>query len=243
MDKFRLLIFVLLFLTNSPVVGQIKGVYKELNTLYEGRATYGIDPFIETWVKASKDQGKGATELTGIEKTIYQIHHDFFQPFSFKFYGWEAWGDRSWFSDRKYIVIQNKVPFRIVDNLDSLKDNVDCRDTIVDFRPKTIFKQATTLYLLPEYEDALKRFLNDEYFHEEGPINPKTEFLEQRLQVTLKIDWETIITQPEIVGLYLSRDLDRAVVDYRLASTGMRSYLQKENEHWVIKKSEELWIE
>ncbi|MBT1687256.1 hypothetical protein [Dawidia soli] len=243
MDIFRPLTLILLFLTTSPVVGQHKDIYKELNTLYQGRLKYSFDSFMDTWERASRSKGKVVTMLTGMEKTIYQIHHDFFQPLSFRFYGWEAWEDRSWFTDTKYIVIQNKVPFKVVDNLDSLKDQVDCPDTIFNFRPQTIFNQATTLYLLPEYEDALKRFLDEECFREQGPVNPKTEFLEERIRTTLKIDWTTIITQPEIFAIYLSRDLKSAVIDYRLASTGMRSLLQKEHEHWVIKKSEELWIE
>lgn len=232
----------ILFLFTFSVSGQNNSVLKKLNSIYEMRGE-GFDAFMDNWSLVSKDSGKDITTLTGIEKAVYQIHKDFFQPFNFKFYGWEAWGDRSWFTEAKYIIIQSKVPVQVVSRLDSLRDDAECNDTIFNFRPDVMFNQAVSLYLFPEYENAFKNFLDRNCFIDQGIMNSKTQFLEKIVTTTLKNDWTTIITQPEILAVYLSKDHIDAIVDYRIASTGMRSFLQKENDHWSIRKSHQLWIE
>ena len=237
--QMRLISTIIFCLLTSLASGQgDKSIYTELLNTYKTKGD--LNKLLQKWSKASEVKGVRSDKLTGVEKVIYEIHNDFFNPFSFGFYGWEKWGETSWFTDSKYIVIQDKIPFKVVDRIDSLTDEMNCTDTIFNFRPQIKLSRAKTLYLLPDYQKAVRKFLDQG--DQEDRYN-KLDFLDCCLKTTIKNDWTTIITQPEILSLYITSDFKSAVVDYRLASTGMRTTLTFKDSKWTVLKSKEMWIE
>ncbi len=201
-----------------------------------------MSDFVDKW---SKDSGLLTNDNpTDLEANFLAIYKEVFSPFNYKIYGWDKWEDWTHFTGTKYIVIQSEIPYAIVDQVDTVEFDYNYSDTLINFFPKVSFKNVTTLHLDSTYQDTFINFLGNPTNESEREIfREKVDFLENTLKLSHGYNWRVILTQPIIDGICISKDFQEATVDFNIVSSGLRSYLVKENDKWTIKTTKETWIE
>jgi hypothetical protein len=241
-----ILTHILVIVLSVSVLGQSKTCARKTSALekaYTTKSTKLLTRFLDNWHKATKRELKKTRTLDSTSNIIYSIHRELFDPFDYKKFGWDAWGDRTWFTGTKYIVIQDDIPFTTKCDMDTLNVDSDYTytDTLFSFHPDIKFNDVKTLFMLEEYRCVAKQFIQANTFEKEMEYYEKKVFLDTLLATTMKRNWTAIYTQPRVIGIALC-NYRLAVVDYEIASTGMRSWLKFENERWTIKDSIELRI-
>ncbi len=201
-----------------------------------------MSDFMSQWSKDSESlKNNSPNEL---ESNLFGIHKEIFSPFNFELFGWDKWTDWTPFTGTKYIVVQSQIPYKIVDQIDKIKSEYDFVDTLKHFYPGVHFDNVTTLYLDNEYQNIFIKFLGDPTNEaERTTFREKKDFLDNTLALSHGYNWRVILTQPIINGICVSKDFKEAIVDFNIVSSGLRSYLFKENEKWTIKTTREAWIE
>ena len=201
-----------------------------------------MSDFMDKWSKDSSVLSNN--NPTDLETNFLAIYKEVFSPFSYKLYGWDKWADWTPFTGTRYIVVQSEVPYTIVDQVDTLVSDYNYVDTLKHFFPKVSFENVTTLYLNTDYRNTFIKFLGDPRNESEREIfREKVDFLENTLKLSHGYNWRAILTQPIVDGICISKDFKEATVDFNIVSSGLRSYLVKENDKWTIKTTKETWIE
>lgn len=181
---------------------------------------------------------------TDLEQECFGIYKEIFSPFDFKKFGWARWADWTPYSGTEFIVIQSEIPYKIVDNVDTLKSDHDYIDTLKNFLPRLDFKNVKTLYLANQYQTTFEKFLgNPQNEAERNIFREKKEFLNSLISTSLGYNWKAVLTQPTIDGICISKDFKEATVDFTIMQSGLRSYLIKENNKWTLKTTKTTWTE
>jgi hypothetical protein len=213
---------------------ELERTFKESQTV--------MSDFMNKWSKDSETLTND--NPTDLESNLLGIYKEIFSPFNYKLFGWDKWTDWTPFTGTKYIVVQSQIPYKIVDQIDTIKSNYDYVDTLNNFFPKVIFEDVTTLYLSNEYQNTFIKFLGNPTNESERRIfREKKEFLNNTLTLSHGYNWRVILTQPIIDGICVSKDFKEATVDFNIVSSGLRSYLIKENDKWTLKTTKDTWIE
>jgi hypothetical protein len=242
----RLITYLLSILLSVSLLAQNKPCIQksaQLETAYRTKSVKLLASFLDSWQEATERELRMKNTKDPLTSNIYAIHRVLFDPFDYKIFGWVAWGNRTWFTGTKYIVIQDKIPFTTRYKIDTLNANLEYAysDTVFSFRPDIRFTDVKTLLMSDEYRCVAKSFIQADTFEKEMEYYERKAFLDTLLTTTMNRNWTAILSQPRIIGVALCSN-GFAVVDYQIASTGMRSLLKYEEGKWVIKQSLELWI-
>ncbi|AYB34339.1 hypothetical protein [Chryseolinea soli] len=244
----RLFTYLALFFSSASLVAQSNSCLKKTKALeiaYQSKSVKLLTDFLEDWHKASIQQLKAPQKKDSLTEIIYSIHRGLFDPFDYTKFGWVEWGNRTWFTGSRFILIQDMIPYatRCDIDIDSLSNHLDYvyTDTVFNFQPDIKFEGVKTLLMLDQYKCVAKNFIQVNTFEKEIEYYEKKNFLDTLLKTTMDRDWSAILTQPTVIGIVLCNNR-LAIVDYQIASTGMRSLMKLENGQWTIKESIELWI-
>jgi len=213
----------------------------ELERTFTDSKTVMTD-FMNKWSKDSEMLTN--SNPTDLEINLTAIYKEIFSPFNYELFGWDEWNDWTPFTGTKYVVVQSQIPYKIVDQIDTIKSDYDYVDTLKNFFPKVNFENVTTLYLNNEYQNTFIKFLGDPTNEAERKIfREKKDFLDNTITLSYGYNWRVILTQPIIDGICISKDFKEATVDFNLVSSGLRSYLVKENDKWILKMTKNTWVE
>lgn len=232
-----------------------------LENAYQEKSETMYNQFLQKWENDSKPIIV-SDSLNELQKDIYQIFIDFYNPFKLERIGTGEWGKKLYYGI-EYIVVQNSIytqtyktdslNFGIFDVKDSL---IESTDSIMNFRPEIKLKQAKTLYLLPEYNVAINRFLGNEHnpLGTGGIMNPATpkdssaerlDFLNKKLKIIYG-HWGGywhIETHPQVFSIVFNKDRTLAKVNYRLVYQGGEAIYKKVSGRWNFLNAHLTWIE
>ena len=254
MRNILILIFAIFF---STCFGQ--GEFEYLKKAYKNNSQNKYGQFLQKWYEKSIPI-TSIDSLSNLQKEVCEIYKDFYNPFNLQRIGVGNW-DNKLYSKIDYVVVQNSISiyvyktdslnFSFFDDIDSL---VLIKDSIVNFRPKLQFKQAKILYLLPQYEIIINKFLGNKNYplktseiinssNIEEERAKRLNFLNKKLNIIherFKNDWH-IKTHPEVFSIDFNNDRTIAKVNYRLVYQGGKVIYIKQNGKWKWKDAYLIW--
>lgn len=234
---------------------------KYLEKAYKKKSQSQYSQFLQKWQDESTPIAS-LDSLSNLQRNVYEIFEDFYNPFNLQRIGTGEWGDEL-YSDIDYVIIQNAIfiytyktdslNFHAFENTDSL---LLSKDSITNFRPELQFKQAKTLYLLPKYEIVINKFLGSKNYPlgRGGIMNPsrargksekRLKFLNKKLNI-IHGHWGGywhIETHPEVFSICFNKDRTIAKINYRLVYQGGEAIYTKQNGEWKLKDAHLTWIE
>ena len=236
-----------------------------LEKAYTEKSDQLYEEFLQSWNKDIQAV-KTTDSLSDIEKDIYEIYIDFYNPFKLRRVGTGEWGAKL-YADIEYVIVQNSIyaytydldnlnydfTTRITGRLDSL---IIAKDSIMNFRPGVSFNKTPVLYLTPEYDTLINRFLGTEHYElgDGGIMNParakgesekRVEFLNTKLEIIYG-HWGGywhIETHPYVFSIEFNKDRTLAKINYRLVYQGGEADYKKVNGKWVFAGARLTWIE
>ncbi len=256
MRNILILIFALSFSTSFGQDEQ-----NHLDKAYKNKSQKQYDIFLQKWYNESIPM-TSLDSLSNLQKDVYEIFVDFYNPFNLKRVGAGESGDKL-YSDIDYVIIQNSIfihtyktdslNFHILADTDAL---IMSKDSVVNFRPELKFKQAKPLYLLPKYEVVINKFLGSENYPlgTGGIMNPsrargesakRLKFLNKKLSI-IHGHWGGywhIETHPKVFSIDFNNDRTIAKVNYRLVYQGGEANYIKQNGEWKLNNADLTWIE
>ncbi|WP_209332256.1 hypothetical protein [Lunatimonas salinarum] len=192
-------------------------------------------------------------------KAVFDSYRAFFIPLDLlKIGNWERGNELN--VNSKYVAVQNKIIFSITtaDNFDDFSKTREIYyiDSISNFRPPLSMNDGKVLYLTPEYKKSLNYFLGVKIIESKEPYKmnrglplDEVEKRYNRIRPFIPIlyghwggHWH-IETHPLVYSIIFNKDLNLARFDFRVGYQGGEAILKKENNVWVIKRSEVTWIE
>ncbi len=233
--------------TNKAVAKDIteseKGVfdstyYKQLETAFIKKDTTILNELFDNWHSLSKVKNNNTDQITS---TIENIFNEVYHPFDLEKYGWLA---RPHYSKYQYAILSSLIRFKIIENFALLKQDGEFDmysmdlDTISPFYPNPDVGTAKILYDIEPYKTSMQLFLSQKSYQ-------KSFFLDSTnfINTPMSNDWKEYQTTPEILGILINNQMDSALVDLRLISTGVRINLYKKLDKWEMQEVKELWIE
>jgi len=253
------ILVVILVLTVSTCFGQKE--LKKLKKAYEAKSQSQLESFLQQWQSESKPISF-PDSLSDLQKDVYQIYEDFYNPFNLSRVGSGEWGD-SLYAGIDYVIIQNQLlinwyktdtlNFRFFENTDSL---ILSKEMIGNFRPDITFEQAKTLYLFPQYLKIINTFLRSKSYplgfggimnpsRAKGESAERLQFLNEKLKI-IHGHWGGywhIETHPYVYSIEFNKDRTIASVNFRLGYQGGSATYIKKDGKWEMKQAGLTWIE
>lgn len=217
-----------------------KLITESLSDAYDEQSKEKLVSILDYWNKQIKSVNNDIITNDTI-KTIYELYQEFYKPFSINILGNHEWGN-NFYSDVKYIVIQNKLYY----NFDSKTYNQI--DSIVDFRPEINFEGAKTLYLSDNYKTALYNFLGTDFYaynnnyNQDSVLNnsyKKMQFLYPQLLIypgRWGGYWH-LETHPYINFISFNKEMNKATISFRVVYMFGIALMEKQGEIWKITSS------
>uniref|UniRef100_UPI00404B4ECB hypothetical protein n=1 Tax=Flavobacterium sp. TaxID=239 RepID=UPI00404B4ECB len=254
-------IFLIIIVLGSFFNSFGQSEFENLENAYRKRSQKHLNQFFQKWQEESIPTDN-LNSLSELEKDVYTIFKDFYNPFNLGRIGDGEWGNEL-YAEIDYIIVQNKI-FIYTYEIDSLsainKVNRDTikfkKDSINDFCPDLNFGQVKTLFLFPKYEKAINKFLGtkNEPLGSGNIMNPakarglsekRQKFLNKKLKI-IHGHWGGywhIITHPFVFSISFNLDRTIAHVNFRLVYQGGEAHYVKQNGQWILEKSKLTWIE
>jgi hypothetical protein len=233
---------------------------RQLDSARSGDQKGRLSRFFAEWNRSFPARASGAIVQSDTIKAIYAVFERFYQPLDLLKLGKWEWGNKL-NKDASYVVVQNSVSYAVAAT-DSLSpgDNYDDPkpkwETIVDFRPPVEIEISRVLYMMPEYDSALNLFLGTQATRVgAGDImNPSFPEGESEKRYLLLRPWLPILhghwggywhleTHPFVSQILFNRQINRALVEFRVGYQGGEGLLVREAGIWKIKESHATWIE
>ncbi len=255
----RIILVLVFIMSFSICYGQRELIH--LEKAYKKKSQDQYSQFLLKW----QDESIPITSLdslSNLQKDVYEIFIDFYNPFNLQKVGTGEWGNEL-YSDIDYVIIQNSLfiytyktdtlNFHVFANTDSL---ILSKDSIINFRPELQFEQAKSLYLLPKYELVINKFLGSKNYPlgTGGIMNPsrargtsaeRLKFLNKKLTI-IHGHWGGywhIETHPEVFSIDFNNDRTLARINYRLVYQGGVAFYSKQNGIWKLEDAYLTWIE
>lgn len=206
--------------------------YFDLEKAYKNNDTVLLHKFFENWSHESKSfKHESNDALTqNIERIFTEVYH----PFNVEKYGWLA---RKIDKKIRYAILPTEIKYKIIDEIKNPDTIYKLKlDTLRQFHPKPEIGNAVRLYDIEPFRTSMSIYLRADSYK-------KTRFLNTFIKTPISRNWRKYQTSPEIIGLLMNRELNRAVVDIRLISTGLRIHLGLVKGVWKTRKIEQLWEE
>jgi len=129
-------------------------------------------------------------------------------------------------------------------------------DSIGNFRPPVYCNGKFPLYLTSKYEKILTSFLGNQYVslgkggimnpaHAKGKSNSKKIFLEKHIHIYYGHwggYWQ-LLSYPQVYSITFDKDMNYALIDYRMIYEGGCALLKNEDGNWKIIDVHRTWIE
>ncbi len=236
-------------------------LYEKLETAFQQSSTDDLEQFFKNWNDSVTSNTVSFIKKDNVTEAIYEIYKEFYKPLDLNELGNWEWGN-SLNSNCKYVAVQNKIYFAVLkEDLFDIWFRYDIYETIKfdsihDFRPPLILAKDKVLYLTPEYEKSLNKFLETESTEmgENGIMTPSVPkgdsdkryaFIRPYIPV-LHGHWGGywhIATHPEISRILLDTNNVTAKVYFRVGYQGGEATLKKKSNGWTIEESQTTWIE
>lgn len=222
-------------------------ILADLKNAYERDSDSALICVLHDW--NDKVPAKNISSLSDdTEKAIYKIFLAFYNPFDIDKYGQHEWGN-SMYEGYDYVIIQNELFYYKGNGETDYED----RDSITDFRPAVNIDGKTTLYLTPNYNEALLYFLNPEYNPSENTMFEEIseegwdhwEFITTTLAI-LPGHWGGywhIETHPYISFLSIDNDLHEAKLEFRIGYMFGEAQFENKITGWEMTSSSITGIE
>lgn len=157
-------------------------IENELRASFEKASRQNLLIFLDKWYNFSSRIDKGQITSDSLNKELTEIFKVIYTPLNFKQFGWQGWGDRSFFSESKYFVIQDFLPYKKVNEVDTLISDYLFQDTLRNFTPHVDAVVQKTLFLVDPYKSAVRNFLMDNV-DSVGLFIRKLNFLKRELTI------------------------------------------------------------
>lgn len=255
-----ILLFVSIFSFNS-IKSQTLNLEKDLEYAYKNKSNESLEKIFNEWNKSLSAYYINDNYPNEEIKSVYEVYAEFYKPHDLlKLGDWE-WGNEL-NSKSKYVLIQNRIDFKIYDsdNIEKIAENERTisfkKDSIIDFRPKLNIENSKTLYLLPKYRKELVNFLGTQstkfgktnimsVSRQKKQSAKRYGFIRPYLPI-LHGHWGgywEIETSPEVFNIIFNKNLTEAKIFFSVGYQGGETTLIKENDKWIIKESKATWIE
>jgi hypothetical protein len=206
--------------------------YFQLRDAYAKMDTSILLDYFDKWDKKSSELNSQYSD--SLSRIISKIFTEIYHPFDVEKYGWLP---RLRSIKYKYAVLPTEIKYKVIDEINKPDTIYKIKlDTLRQFYARPEIGKVIRLYDIEPFKTSMTIFLKTDSYK-------KTRFLESFIDTPISRNWEKYQTSPEILGLLLNRQLNIAVVDIRLISTGLRIYLKLENGKWKTGKIEQLWEE
>jgi hypothetical protein len=236
-------------ITNSPESKSSAKILSELQNAYNNNSDSLLSQVLDGWKNENAPKNISGISRP-VEKAIYELYVEFYNPFNIDRYGQHEWGNDI-YKDFDYAIIQNKIFYYVTDD----EPDYEKTDSLFDFRPPVCLEGKTMLYLTQNYKEALNYFLNPDY--DPNSNTPYFElkipqegwdhfnFLVKKLAV-IPGHWGGywhIETHPEITYLVLSTSLEHAEIYFRIAYMFGEAIMEKKSTGWEMTSSSITGIE
>lgn len=228
----------------------------KLEKSYKKNDTLSLVKFLKDWNEIIKPENFEGNSIEN--KTIYEIYNTFYMPNNpIKLGNWE--GINLPEDSLKFLIIQKNIYFSILpdNDFENFNSKTYKIDSIINFKPSIHnLIQEKILYLTPEYDNVLNKFLGSKYIdYETGKIietkfskkeqEKKYNFLKKYIHI-IKGHWGNyyhLETHPKINIILLNKEQNKAKVIFRYGYQGGETILEKKDNKWVIISSKATWIE
>jgi hypothetical protein len=195
-------------------------------------------------------------------KAIFNAFNSGFQPDTFKefpyFYQYWRYKDAADCCIR-YFVIPNAILFSIAD--ENNFENIDYRklqiDTLFNFRPHLDLEKQKILYLTPEYNNAINKFLksklnirdcvnidNDSIKKLWADKGKRYKVISQYIRIFATFGTtRDVETHPIIYRIIFNKALTKAKLGFRIGEEGGYILVVKKRKKWVFKEYKITWVE
>lgn len=228
--------------TQSSVESEIVEVpydstyYWQLTEAYNNDDTILLKQFYRNWYELSQSKPLKTDSLTIMLEGVFNaIYH----PFQIEKYNWLS---RPWFLNYEYAILPTKVYYKIGNYLENYDTIYSIQmDSIIEFYPKPKFKNAKILYDVEPFTTAMKSFL----VKGERKNSNKLFFLGEDYFIITPMSYfrDEYLTSPEIKGILINPEKNKAIAVLRLISSGLKVTVEKKSGEWKMTKVEDLWIE
>ena len=229
---------------------------QKLETAFQLSSNEYLEQFFTNWNESVTQNASEFIKQNDIVEAIYEIYKEVFNPFDLNMFGNIGKNNDL---NCKYVVVSNKIYYSVIENtLMEISDfdymNAYKQDSINDFRPPLKMAKEQTLYLLPEYEKALDKFVGVEFvksgrrfikkwlYHKPGN-RERYEFLRPYIPIHSG-HWGGMYhtSQPFIYHIILDKNISYARVSISIHDWGYGVILKKEANVWKIVKSELIFM-
>lgn len=238
MAMLRILLFMLAVLILGSCESSTEVENKSnLDNIYENNDVVELTEYLNEWESNIQSISENEfDELSTVEKNVYQIYEDFYNPSDLGKY---CSNDRcpefgnDLYSNLDYFIAQNEIRYTL--------NEYENSDTLINFRPRLELDKSI-LYLTNKYTDELSNFLNRENHGDD--IQNRFEFINEKIKI-VSGHWRGwhFITHPEVMIIWLNDTLDSATVDFRVIYEGGEAKYAKVNDEWKMYESHLTWIE
>ncbi|MFB0516240.1 MAG: hypothetical protein ACETWG_06515 [Candidatus Neomarinimicrobiota bacterium] len=215
-----------------------------LEQAYQEQSDPLLGKFFENWQQGIPHiSDQELSQLSAAKRAIFEVFTKFYNPFNLSATGGSEWGD-SLYAGIRYAVIQNRVDFGFVRN--NLPDSLwiysyltpEVEDSILNFRPQTLFSNAPSIYYSQKYQDIITAFIGDT-----AEVWERVDFLNRYIRIIPGhwFGWH-VETHPLASFILIDYALEHAKVYYQIVYQGGFAYLTKQNGHWTIAHAQLTWI-
>lgn len=228
---------------------------------YNENDTDTLDYFFSIWNKTIPPNNSTLINQNDTIKAVYESFNAFYQPLHLLSLGRWEWGNHL-NKNAKYVAVQNQIYYAIIpyENLEDEEIDYDyskiIRDSIMDFRPPLALSHKKILYLTPEYNTTLNKFLGTESTELGDPsiMTPSRPKGESEKRYNLIRSYIPIVhghwggywhlnTHPDVFAIIFNKDLTSAKFIFRVGYQGGEAIFIKKRNKWTKKYSRETWIE
>jgi hypothetical protein len=258
--------FLLVFVMEGSAQGRTDGRFSEkeiahkLDSARSGKTVVVLSRFFAEWNSLSKSIDPGPTGQNDTIRAVYEVFRSFYKPLDLlKLGNWE-WGNRL-NENARFVAVQNSISYAVL-LLDTPRSGEESGAAkpdlfhIFDFRPSLDIDASRVLYLFPEYEEAMNQFLGAKStaVGAGGIMNPSFPEGESENRYKLLRPWLPILhghwggywhleTHPYVARVLFNRQMNLALLEFRVGYQGGECLLEKKAGRWNIKDSHATWIE
>lgn len=248
-------IIAILVLTFFFINLQAQDKLERLNKMFEEKDTSSLLEFINEWARESDSLANSYYIENDTLRTVYELFNKMYCPTKWRKLGRSEFG-KSIYKKTKYIIVQSQFEFWLCHDYDEeygLNDSCDYYE-IPNFYPDVKIKNKTTLFLTPDYDSVLNKFLGTEQYdvghfgltsvaRAKGISEEKMDFLNIYLNIVHGHWGGWIIgSAPYIGDIEFDKEFKTADATFGILYEGGETKFKKFMGLWLKIKSKMTWI-
>ena len=231
----------------QPIPKDFTEIAIHLENAYQKNSQEALDTVFTEW----KQRIPAYThfELNAYSDTlrkVYEVFNAFYTPNDLnRITGGEH---ENFETDFRYIVVQNDIDFAVIDTNPRyfFYAGVNILESEVkDFRPSNAALQYPVVYLTPQADTMIYRYLYDPEGNPKQDHQQRFEFLREALQLTHHHwirDYHKI-TMPAVSKIYFDKSFTQALVTFRVFYQFGHAYFEKSENQWILVEAKLTGIE